>query len=92
MPFALHESLFYEPPNSQSVRLRLTSCEVRVSRLSPAETPEGKAQATVGVQADGDLSRRVQLTLQLNRATQGTGGSMGHLRQTHGVRNVSPTF
>lgn len=42
----------------------------------PAETPQGEAEATVGVEADGDLPGRVQLTLQLDGAAQGAGGRM----------------
>lgn len=47
----------------------------------PAQAPESEAKAAVGVQADGNLPRRVQLTLQLDGATQGTGGSMRHLEE-----------
>ena len=47
----------------------------------PAQAPESKAQAAVGVQADGYLPGWVQLTLQFNGATQGTGGSMRHLKE-----------
>lgn len=45
----------------------------------PAETPEDEAEATVRVQADGHLSGRVQLTLQLHRAAEGSNCIMGHL-------------
>lgn len=48
----------------------------------PAQAPESKAQAAVRVQTDGDLPGWVELTLQLNGATQGTGGSMRHLEET----------
>ena len=47
----------------------------------PAETPQGEAEATVGVEADGDLPGRVQLTLQLDGAAQGAGGRMRHLKE-----------
>lgn len=45
----------------------------------PAQAPESQAQAAVWVQADGDLPGGVELTLQLDGATQGTGGSVRHL-------------
>lgn len=48
---------------------------------SPAQTPQGKAEATVGVEADGDLPGGVQLTLQLDGAAQGTGGCVRHLKE-----------
>lgn len=47
----------------------------------PAQAPESEAQATVRVQADGDLSGGVELTLQFYGATQGTGGSVRHLEE-----------
>lgn len=46
---------------------------------SPAKAPEDEAQAAVGVQADGDLSGWVELTLQLDGAAEGTGGGVRHL-------------
>lgn len=46
---------------------------------SPAQTPQCETKAAVGVQADGDLPRGVQLTLQLYGAAQGTCGCMRHL-------------
>lgn len=46
---------------------------------SPAQAPQGQTQATVGVQADGNLPRGVQLTLELDGAAQGTGSRMRHL-------------
>lgn len=49
---------------------------------SPAQAPEGEAQAAVRVQAEGDLSGGVELTLQFYGATQGTGSSVGHLEET----------
>lgn len=55
----------------------------------PAQTPEGEAQAAVGVQADGDLPGRVELALQLDGATQGTGGSVRHLEETRTTRHQS---
>lgn len=59
---------------------------------SPAEAPESQTQPAVGIQTDGDLTRGIQLTLQFNGATQGTGGCMRHLWQTHGTVNMtSPT-
>lgn len=59
----------------------LLECSDRVRcRLSPAEAPEDKPEATVGIQTDGHLTRGIQLTLQLDRATKGTGGGVGHLR------------
>lgn len=51
-------------------------------RVLPAEAPEGEAQATVGVQTEGDLSGGVELTLELYGTAQGTGGSMRHLEET----------
>lgn len=45
----------------------------------PAETPEDEAEAAVRIQADGDFSGRVQLTLQLHRPTEGSHCIMGHL-------------
>lgn len=45
----------------------------------PAQAPESEAQAAVGVQTDGDLPGRVELTLQFDGATQGTGGRVRHL-------------
>ena len=59
-----------------------------VCRL-PGETPQDKAQAAVGVQADCYLARGVELTLELDGATQGTGGSMGHLEQQLTIVNWS---
>ena len=50
----------------------------------PAQAPESEAQAAVRVQTDGDLPRRVELTLQFDGATQGTGGSVRHLEDTQG--------
>lgn len=55
---------------------------------SPAQTPEGEAQATVGVQTDGNLPRRVELTLQFDGATQGTGGSVRHLKEQMTDRDI----
>lgn len=46
----------------------------------PAETPECKAKSTVGIQADGDLPGRVQLTLQLDGSTESIDCSMRHLQ------------
>lgn len=48
----------------------------------PAQAPEGKAQATVRVQTEGNLSGGVELTLEFYGATQGTGGGMRHLEET----------
>lgn len=48
----------------------------------PAKAPEDKAQAAVWVQADGNLSGRVKLTLQLDGAAEGTGGCVRHLQET----------
>lgn len=47
----------------------------------PAETPEDKAEAAVGIETDGHFSGRVQLTLQLHRPTEGSNGIMGHLER-----------
>lgn len=52
------------------------------SSTLPAQAPEGKAEAAVRVETDGDLPGRVELTLQFDGATQGTGGSMRHLEET----------
>lgn len=49
----------------------------------PGEAPQYEAQTTVGVQADGDLTGGIELTLQLDGATQSTDGCMGHLINTH---------
>lgn len=46
----------------------------------PAEAPEDKAEAAVWIQTDGHLSGRVQLTLQLHWATEGSNCIMGHLK------------
>lgn len=48
----------------------------------PAQAPESEAQAAVGIQTDGDLPGWVELTLQFDGATQGTGGSVRHLEMT----------
>lgn len=48
-------------------------------RHGPAEAPQNKAEAAVRVQTDGNLSGRVQLTLQLHRPTEDSHGIMGHL-------------
>lgn len=45
----------------------------------PAETPECKAKSTVRVKADGDLPRRIQLTLELDGSTKGIDRRVGHL-------------
>ena len=61
----------------------------------PGEAPQYEAQATVGVQADGYLTGRVQLALQLDGATQSTGGSMGHLNthtHTHRLKGGFPSI
>lgn len=47
----------------------------------PAKAPEDEAQATVWVEADGHLSGRVKLTLQLDGAAEGTGGCVRHLEK-----------
>ena len=47
--------------------------------LLPGEAPQDKAQAAVWVEADGYLARRVELTLELDGATQSADGHMGHL-------------
>lgn len=59
-----------------------SNCKFRHERggLSPAEAPEDKSEATVWIQADGHLTRGIQLTLELYRAAKGTGGCVGHLR------------
>lgn len=58
----------------------------------PAETPEDKAEAAVGIQTDGHFSGRVQLTLQLYRPTEGSNGIMGHLeRGRKGERDTTTT-
>lgn len=49
--------------------------------ILPAQAPESEAQAAVRVQTDGDLPRGVELTLQFDGATQGTGGSVRHLEE-----------
>lgn len=46
----------------------------------PAETPKCKAKSTVRVKADGDLPRRIQLTLELDGSTQSIDCGMGHLQ------------
>lgn len=46
----------------------------------PAETPEREAKSTVRVKADGDLPRRVQLTLELDGSTQSVHCRVGHLQ------------
>ena len=51
-----------------------------VCRL-PGETPQDKAQAAVGVQADCYLARGVELTLELDGATESADGRVGHLRK-----------
>lgn len=51
----------------------------------PAETPERKAKAAVRVQADGDLPRGVQLTLELDGSAEGVDRGVGHL-QSKGAR------
>lgn len=50
-------------------------------RVLPAQAPEGEAQATVGVQTEGNLSGGVELTLEFYGTAQGTGGSMRHLEE-----------
>ena len=45
----------------------------------PCEAPHDKAQAAVRIQADGDLARGVEFTLQLHRAAQCTDCCMRHL-------------
>lgn len=50
----------------------------------PAQTPQHEAEATVGIQTDGDFSGGVQLTLQLHRAAEGSHRVVGHLQaNTH---------
>ena len=64
---------------------RLGAISVCVCWL-PGETPQDKAQATVGVQADCNLARRVELTLELDGATESADGGVGHLRKhTEGI-------
>lgn len=74
----------HSPAHSHSPCLRSAHSpahsSVRCTRgHSPAQTPQGEAEAAVGVEADGDLPRGVQLTLQLYGAAQGTGGRVRHL-------------
>lgn len=57
------------------------SCGLKEERNGPAETPEDEAQTTVRIQTDGHLSGRIQLTLQLHRATEGPNCIMGHLER-----------
>ena len=49
---------------------------------APCEAPQDEAQTAVRIQADGDLARGVQLTLQLYRATNCTDRCMRDLQQT----------
>lgn len=53
--------------------------------IGPAKAPEDEAQAAVRVQAEGHLSGRVQLALQLDGAAEGTGGGVRHLSRSKGA-------
>lgn len=57
----------------------------RYRENSPTEAPQDKPKSTVRVQADGHFSRGVELTLQLNRTAEGTGGCMRHLQDSKAV-------
>ena len=63
-------------------------------RNSPTEAPQDKPKSTVRVQADGHFSRGVELTLQLNRTAEGTGGCVRHLQDSKvalSARSLSPS-
>ena len=64
------------------MRAKKQSISLVFLRVLPAQAPEGKAQATVGVQAEGNLSGGVELTLEFYGAAQGAGGSMRHLEES----------
>lgn len=55
--------------------------------LLPGEAPLYEAQAAVGVQTDRHLTGGVQLTLQLDRTAEGTGGSVRHLHSREDKNN-----
>ncbi len=57
--------------------------------LLPRKAPEHKTKSTVGVEADGDLARGVQLTLQLYRATESAHRRMRDLIDRQSERGVS---
>ena len=57
----------------------------RYRENSPTEAPQDKPKSTVRVQANGHFSRGVELTLQLNRTAEGTGGCMRHLQDSKAV-------
>ena len=53
-----------------------------VTGIDTTETPQDKAEAVVRVETECDVTGRIQLTLQLHRATQGRRRCVGHLSDT----------
>ena len=66
---------------SKATETKKAFCDLFRAAILPAQAPESEAQAAVRVQTDGDLPRGVELTLQFDGATQGTGGSVRHLEE-----------
>lgn len=78
-PSTLTGTFLHAPAHLYSTCIRSAHSPVHRSVCStcghsPAQTPQSEAEATVGVEADGDLPGGVQLALQLYGAAQGTGG------------------
>lgn len=90
--FLLHFFIRFHSTAQQSILLLLLlSCHVDYLFVWPAKAPEDEAQAAVRVEADGDLSGRVKLTLQLDGAAEGTGGCVRHLNSSsngHNTHNI----
>lgn len=90
--FLLHFFIRFHTTAQQSILLLLLlSCHVDYVFVWPAKAPEDEAQAAVRVEADGDLSGRVKLTLQLDGAAEGTGGCVRHLNSSsngHNTHNI----
>lgn len=77
--FLYYDGSFKHSNNEYCIHLREDNLVVRWS--IPAETPQNEAEAAVGVKTHSDLTWRIKLTLQFNRATQSTCARVRHLQR-----------
>ena len=49
-----------------------------VAGVDGAQTPESEAESAVGIETQGNMSRRVELALKFHGPAEGSGGGMRH--------------
>lgn len=90
--FSIFFNRFHTTAQQSFLLQLLLSCPVDYLFVWPAKAPEDEAQAAVRVEADGDLSGRVKLTLQLDGAAEGTGGCVRHLNSSSNSHNTHTQY